>query len=245
MNMGRSTRVGALATLLLLAGCAGSPGSIYVPVGGGTGSTSEPPPPPRLPPASPEPEAPAPAQVPERAPSPSYRESGDTLSPAALSLVREADRLLAQGRVAEAITRLERAQRIAPPLGGSLLQTVRGLRPGQPAGPCRAIYPEGAVAGRQQYPAAEGRLVAAGGYPPGPGECCRRGSGGSEGGGPVGPETGRTRTRQTGPGAERPTAQGCRGMGAAMVSLPATTVTVWIPSNSRTSSVSLSSSWQL
>jgi predicted Zn-dependent protease len=28
--------------------------------------------------------------------------------------VREADRLLAQGRVAEAITRLERAQRIAP-----------------------------------------------------------------------------------------------------------------------------------
>jgi tetratricopeptide (TPR) repeat protein len=114
MNMGRSTRVGALATLLLLAGCAGSPGSIYVPVGGGTGSTSEPPPPPRLPPASPEPETPAPVQVPERAPSPSYRESGDTLSPAALSLVREADRLLAQGRVAEAITRLERAQRIAP-----------------------------------------------------------------------------------------------------------------------------------
>jgi len=107
------------SAMLALAGCAAPGGSIYVPAGGSSRV-------PVQPSVAPEPEAPAPvwqqeqpdvsapAPVTPPATSPSYRDSGDSLSPAALSLVREADRLLAQGNAPAAITKLERAQRIAP-----------------------------------------------------------------------------------------------------------------------------------
>jgi predicted Zn-dependent protease len=45
---------------------------------------------------------------------PSYREQGDALSPAAASLVMEADAQLAQGNADGALSKLERAQRISP-----------------------------------------------------------------------------------------------------------------------------------
>ncbi|AOY88949.1 hypothetical protein BKP64_12675 [Marinobacter salinus] len=115
------TRVSAVAVLLTLAGCASSTGgSIYVPIGG------EAPRAPELPRAASEPEKPEvwrkseqpevsqPAETAPRTTAPSYRDSGDSLSPAALSLVREADNLLRQGDAPAAIARLERAQRIAP-----------------------------------------------------------------------------------------------------------------------------------
>jgi len=46
--------------------------------------------------------------------SPSYRESGEELPAAALTLVRQADQRLSENDPAAAIARLERAQRIAP-----------------------------------------------------------------------------------------------------------------------------------
>ncbi|HBM50419.1 MAG TPA: hypothetical protein DD385_09805, partial [Marinobacter sp.] len=45
---------------------------------------------------------------------PSYRESGDALPAAAVTLIRDADQRLQQGDSAGAISSLERAQRIAP-----------------------------------------------------------------------------------------------------------------------------------
>lgn len=110
-----------VSAVLALAGCSAPGGSIYVPAGGSSRI-------PVQPAVTPEPEEPAPVwqqqqpetSVPEPVPatppatSPSYRDSGDSLSPAALSLVREADRLLDQGNAPAAITKLERAQRIAP-----------------------------------------------------------------------------------------------------------------------------------
>ncbi len=116
-------KVALVTALLSLAGCASGPGGgIYVPIGG---EPSKAPEPPQTSPGSEESEAPVwrkseqPEATPEtrepsRSSSPSYRETGDGLSPAALSLVREADQLLAQGNVSGAIGRLERAQRIAP-----------------------------------------------------------------------------------------------------------------------------------
>jgi len=107
------------SVMLTLAGCAAPGGSIYVPAGGGSRVPVQPSVTPE--PEEPvpiwqqeEPEASVPAPVTPPATSPSYRDSGDSLSPAALSLVREADRLLSQGNAPAAITRLERAQRIAP-----------------------------------------------------------------------------------------------------------------------------------
>ncbi|MGK0524765.1 MAG: tetratricopeptide (TPR) repeat protein [Pseudomonadales bacterium] len=113
---------GMLAALLGLAGCASGPGgSIYVPAGG---SSRAPEPPqttkdgeererPQVWRKSEQPEAREPEQT-QRSNKPSYRDAGDELSPAALSLVREADKLLKSGDAQGAIVRLERAQRIAP-----------------------------------------------------------------------------------------------------------------------------------
>ena len=50
----------------------------------------------------------------ERAPSPGYQEQGDDLSPAAASLIERADALMAEGRPEDALSQLERAQRISP-----------------------------------------------------------------------------------------------------------------------------------
>lgn len=106
--------------VLALAGCAAPGGSIYVPAGGGSRVPVQPSvtpgaeePVPVWEQEKPETSAPAPV-TPPAATAPSYRDSGDSLSPAALSLVREADRLLDQGNAPAAITKLERAQRIAP-----------------------------------------------------------------------------------------------------------------------------------
>ena len=60
----------------------------------------------------PEVQAPEPEQPQSNAPS--YSAAGDKFSPAALSLVREADRLLAQNNPSAAVAQLERAQRISP-----------------------------------------------------------------------------------------------------------------------------------
>ena len=118
-----SFRAALLTALLSLAGCASGPGGgIYVPVGGESAKAPEPP---RTSTDTEESEAPVwrkseqpeatqEPREPSRSSSPSYRETGDGLSPAALSLVHEADQLLAQGNVSGAIARLERAQRIAP-----------------------------------------------------------------------------------------------------------------------------------
>ncbi|MDY6842267.1 MAG: hypothetical protein SV429_12415, partial [Pseudomonadota bacterium] len=118
-----SFRATLIAALLSLAGCASGPGGgIYVPAGGGPAKAPEPP---RTSTGTEESEAPvwrkseqpeatSETREPSGSGSPSYRETGDGLSPAALSLVREADQLLAQDNVSGAIARLERAQRIAP-----------------------------------------------------------------------------------------------------------------------------------
>ncbi|SFR83327.1 TPR repeat-containing protein [Marinobacter daqiaonensis] len=50
----------------------------------------------------------------EPAPSPAYQEQGDDLSPAAASLIQQADDLMARGRTEAALSQLERAQRISP-----------------------------------------------------------------------------------------------------------------------------------
>mgnify|MGYP003663524756 FL=1 len=121
MKIKATFRTGLIMALLILAGCASGPGGgIYLPVGGEPAKAPEPP---RT--SAGEDEAPVwrkseqpaaapPEQEPPRSSSPSYRETGDGLSPAALSLVREADGLLKQGDPSGAIARLERAQRIAP-----------------------------------------------------------------------------------------------------------------------------------
>lgn len=122
MKISVLTRAGALGAFLAMAGCASGPGSIYVPIGGGEAPRA--PEPPRTSTSEPE-EEPVwrkseqpeeePAVVEERRDTaPSYQDSGESLSPAAKSLVNEADNLLAQGNTSGAISRLERAQRIAP-----------------------------------------------------------------------------------------------------------------------------------
>lgn len=121
MNRRILIHASVVTAFLALAGCAAGPGGpIYVPAGG---SGAEAPEPPRAgdgqnePPVwrkSELPEASKPAEKETRSPSPSYRDSGESLSPAALSLIREADGMLQQGNAPAAIARLERAQRIAP-----------------------------------------------------------------------------------------------------------------------------------
>lgn len=117
-------RAAMYSALVGLAGCASGPGgSIYVPVGGETSKASEAPEPPRTTGEeeqprvwrkSEQPQASEPAEQSPKSSSPSYRESGESLSPAARSLIGEADALLRQGESAAAIAQLERAQRIAP-----------------------------------------------------------------------------------------------------------------------------------
>ncbi|TBW49700.1 tetratricopeptide repeat protein [Marinobacter halodurans] len=100
--------------MTLLAGCASGPGGpIYVPAGQ---SQDEAPPPP----AANEPEtAPRASEQPQppaepRKPAPSYQDQSEAMSPAAASLVRKADVMLAEGDTRAAISQLERAQRISP-----------------------------------------------------------------------------------------------------------------------------------
>lgn len=120
MSMSEHRFVLTLAVLLALSGCAAGPGSIYVPAGGAQAPVPGTPGTEPLSGAEGAAAAPAPEVVPESTEkpaavaTPSYREAGDTLPSAALTLIREAERLLAQGRTSEAVARLERAQRIAP-----------------------------------------------------------------------------------------------------------------------------------
>ena len=105
----------------LSAGLAGCASDIYAPPGGGDRSpTTEPAP---QPPAVEERErgerterlSEQPERQPEdQAPTPGYQEQGDDLSPAAASLIRQADDLMAQGKPDAALSQLERAQRISP-----------------------------------------------------------------------------------------------------------------------------------
>lgn len=122
MNVYRYFQAGLAAAALGLAGCAAGPGGdpIYVPVGG---PSQAPKPPqtttsgqedPRVWRKSEQPEVQAPEPEQPQSSAPSYSAAGDNLSPAALSLVREADRLLAQNNPSAAVAQLERAQRISP-----------------------------------------------------------------------------------------------------------------------------------
>lgn len=112
---------GVMAALLMLAGCATGPGgAIYVPAGGSAPEAPEPPsasggqhePPTWR--KSELPESSKPEDTETRSSSPSYQNSGERLSPAALSLIREASDMLKQNNAPAAIATLERAQRIAP-----------------------------------------------------------------------------------------------------------------------------------
>ena len=117
-----SIRFAPLALALALAGCASGPGggSIYVPMGGGEPSRAPEPPRTAEPEQEPEPrvwrksEEPAVSEPEQPSRTPSYRESGDALPAAAVTLIRDADQRLQQGDSAGAISSLERAQRIAP-----------------------------------------------------------------------------------------------------------------------------------
>jgi len=117
-----SIRFAPLALMLALAGCASGPGggSIYVPMGGGEPSRTPEPPRTAEPEQEPEPrvwrksEEPAVSEPEQPSRTPSYRESGDALPAAAVTLIRDADQRLQQGDSAGAISSLERAQRIAP-----------------------------------------------------------------------------------------------------------------------------------
>ncbi len=121
-----SIRFAPLALMLALAGCASGPGggSIYVPMGGGEPSRAPEPPrtaePEQNSEQEPEPrvwrksEEPAVSEPEQPSRAPSYRESGDALPAAAVTLIRDADQRLQQGDSAGAISSLERAQRIAP-----------------------------------------------------------------------------------------------------------------------------------
>ncbi|WP_323752220.1 tetratricopeptide repeat protein [Marinobacter sp.] len=116
------THATSFALMLGLAGCAApGGGSIYVPMGGSEQPRAPEPPETSAPETSEpkvwrkseqpqvnEPESEQPSR------SPSYRESGDELPAAAVALIRDADQRLQQGDSAGAISRLERAQRVAP-----------------------------------------------------------------------------------------------------------------------------------
>lgn len=105
--------------VLALAGCASGPGgSIYVPPGSPDyGAAPEPP---QIEPhsgtvrKSEQPPAETGQDSAEPRVAPSHQQSGESLSPAAASLLRKADSLLAQGNAQGAVNQLERAQRISP-----------------------------------------------------------------------------------------------------------------------------------
>ncbi|PAV27507.1 tetratricopeptide repeat protein [Tamilnaduibacter salinus] len=101
------TRIGGLILGgILLAGCAGGPGpDIYVPAQRPVDSDT-----------SSEAQGDEPASRPsvEARSAPSHQSEAPSLSPAAVSLIRDADRLMRNDQVGAAIGRLERAQRISP-----------------------------------------------------------------------------------------------------------------------------------
>lgn len=112
------------AALLLLGGCATSPGddSIYVPIGGGDRApdreqrtpepsrpASEPAEQPRQPVQQPEPQS-----QPQEPRAPSHRTESQSMSPAAASLVKQADQAFRAGNVNGGMALLQRAQRISP-----------------------------------------------------------------------------------------------------------------------------------
>lgn len=122
MNKHTFRYAGVLALALVVAGCASGPGggSIYVPAGDSSSRDEAPEPPqtsesdgdePRVERKSEQPEEPVRE---EEYSSPSYQEEGDALSPAARSLIKRADSLMAAGDTQAAVAQLERAQRIAP-----------------------------------------------------------------------------------------------------------------------------------
>jgi tetratricopeptide (TPR) repeat protein len=120
MNERVVVRLGALFIMLALAGCASRMGgeSIYVPMGGEDRTQDAPAPPQTSEPAPEEPQVWRKSEQPETTEpetrTPSYRESGDQLPAAALALIRDADQYLQRGDADGALSRLERAQRIAP-----------------------------------------------------------------------------------------------------------------------------------
>lgn len=104
-----------LAATLALVGCASPGGSIYVPAGQSPDYDEAPEPPRTREPdrtvrKSEQPES----REPERQASPRYQDQGETLSPAASGLIREASTMLAQDNPRGAVGKLERAQRISP-----------------------------------------------------------------------------------------------------------------------------------
>ncbi len=107
--------LGALA----LAGCASGPGgSIYVPPNSSPDYGTAPEPPQSAPQNSTIRKSEQPEDTRQGAAepgvTPSHQQSADSLSPAAASLLRKADALLAQGNTQGAVSQLERAQRISP-----------------------------------------------------------------------------------------------------------------------------------
>ena len=120
----RVFRSAVVCAVLLLAGCASGPGGgIYVPAGERpqaprpplTDGAVKPADEPQVWRKSEQPLEPTPEQKAQQQTAvPGYSESGDQMPAAAAGLVKEAGTLMAQGNGAAAITRLERAQRIAP-----------------------------------------------------------------------------------------------------------------------------------
>ncbi|MDF0749875.1 hypothetical protein NLU14_06490 [Marinobacter sp. 71-i] len=121
MKVNAFRHAGLIAVAITVAGCASGPGggSIYVPAGGEHSRDEAPQPPqtsergdePRVERKSEQPEEPM--RQPEHS-TPSYQDEGDALSPAARSLIRRADGLMASGDTQAAVAQLERAQRISP-----------------------------------------------------------------------------------------------------------------------------------
>ncbi|WP_152208596.1 tetratricopeptide repeat protein [Marinobacter changyiensis] len=104
-----------LAATVALAGCASPGGSIYVPSGQSPDIEEAPEPPRTSNPdrtvrKSEQPET----SEPERQVSPRHQQQGESLSPAAAGLMREASTLLALENPRGAVSKLERAQRISP-----------------------------------------------------------------------------------------------------------------------------------
>jgi predicted Zn-dependent protease len=124
----RVFRSAVVCAVLLLAGCASGPGGgIYVPAGERpqapkpplTDGAAKPADEPQVWRKSEQPfeqksQQKAQQKAQQQTGVPGYRESGDQMPAAAAGLVKEADTLMAQDNGAAAITRLERAQRIAP-----------------------------------------------------------------------------------------------------------------------------------
>ncbi len=99
-----------------LAGCASGPGGIYVPADREQDVDEAP-----APPEVDEDSGDQPARLSDQPPRDEepvdrrgYQEQGDELSPAAASLIRQADSLMAGGNAQAAVSQLERAQRISP-----------------------------------------------------------------------------------------------------------------------------------